>query len=190
MPLYRVLPFIEALAEWPATNDTVAGMDFGYHDPTVILRVARADGVPRPRLFVWAIFRESLHTTGDVLAKLDSDEYPEITLPKSEVIWADSAESDRIEEIRREGYNIHPVVKGPGSIKAASTGSSATRSTSADRQVGSRAPNSSATATSSAAAASSTNRSTGTTTSPTPFATPHSPIGADPARSTGIRPAF
>ncbi len=118
VPLYRVLPFIEALTEWPATNDTVAGMDFGYHDPTVILRVARADGVPRPRLFVWAIFRESLHTTGDVLAKLDSDDYPDITLPKGEVIWADSAESDRIEEIRREGYNIHPVVKGPGSIKA------------------------------------------------------------------------
>lgn len=120
VPAYRVLPHVHALAEWPAVgNDTVVGWDFGFHDPTAIVRVARADGEPRARLFVWALFHESLHTNGDVLAKLaDDDEHPEVSIPKGERVWADSAESDRIEEIRRAGYNVRPVEKGPGSIKA------------------------------------------------------------------------
>lgn len=118
VPAFRVLPYIEPLTEWPAVgNDTVAGMDFGYHDPTVVLRVARADGTPRPRLFVWVLFHDSLHTTGDVLAKI-GDPNDEAYLPKTEHVWADSAESDRIEEIRRAKYVVSPVKKGPGSVKA------------------------------------------------------------------------
>lgn len=120
VPAYRVLPFVEPLAEWPAVgNDTVCGMDFGFHDPTVLLRVARADGEPRPRLFVWAMFHDTLHTTGDVLAKMaDDEEHPEVHVERSEVIWADSAEADRIEEIKRAKYRVRPVAKGPGSVKA------------------------------------------------------------------------
>lgn len=118
VPAYRVLPHVHALAEFPATNDIVAGWDFGFHDPTAIVLVARADGQPRPKLFVWAIFHDSLHTNGDVLDKLASDEHPEIALPMGVTIYADSAASDPIEEIRRKGYHIRPVKKGPGSIKA------------------------------------------------------------------------
>jgi phage terminase large subunit len=120
VPAHRVLPHVHALAEWPAVgNDTVVGWDFGFHDPTAMVRVARADGMPRAKLFVWALFHDSLHTNGDVLAKLaDDDEYPEIHIHDGERVWADSAASDPIEEIKRAGYAVRAVKKGPGSIKA------------------------------------------------------------------------
>lgn len=114
VPAYRVLPHVHALAEWPAVgNDTALGGDFGYHHPMVLLRVGRADGAPRPKLFVWVLFHRTLHTTGDLIAEM-----PELGVGKGEAQSWDSAEPDRIEEIRRAGYDARPAHKAPGSIKA------------------------------------------------------------------------
>lgn len=130
VPAHRVFPFVEPLPEsvWRSvlaqTNDLVAGWDFGFHDPTAIVVCARLDGVPRASLYVWCIFHDRLHTNGDVLAKLVSSDHPHVALPKGIPVWADSAESDRIEEIKRAKdatgtrYNARPVAKGKGSIKA------------------------------------------------------------------------
>ena len=112
-PAYRVLPFVEALPEWPALDDTVLGLDFGFHDPMSLVRVGRRDGEPRARLFVWGLVHARLLTTGDLIEML-----PDVGVEKGERIWCDSAESDRIEEIRRAGYDAKAVKKGAGSVKA------------------------------------------------------------------------
>lgn len=113
-PAYRVLPYIEALpdGEWPG-GDSVLGLDFGFHDPMSLVRVARRDGEPRARLYVQALVHARLLTTGDLISMM-----PGLGVERGEVIWCDSAESDRIEELRRAGYRARPVKKGAGSVRA------------------------------------------------------------------------
>lgn len=112
-PAYRVLPYIEPLPEWPDDLQSVLGLDFGFHDPMSLVRVARRDGEPRASIYVWALVHASLLTTGDLIRMM-----PGLGVKRGEVIWCDSAESDRIEELRRAGYRARPVKKGKGSISA------------------------------------------------------------------------
>lgn len=81
------------------------GLDFGYsNDPTALVEVHEYDGK--------IICNEVIYST----SLLNSDIINLMSHDKRLPIWADSAEPKSIEEIRRAGYNIKPVVKGADSI--------------------------------------------------------------------------
>jgi phage terminase large subunit len=83
------------------------GMDFGYSaDPCAIASIYRLDN----NLYFAEHCYEKGMVTGDIDKKLK-----EILEPSDE-IWADSAEPRLIEELKRMGHNIRPVVKGKDSI--------------------------------------------------------------------------
>lgn len=83
------------------------GMDFGFSvDPTTLIEVRQQDGE------LWV--REVLHRTN--MTNTDIGNFLKtVPLNRDEII-ADSAEPKSIEEIRRQGFNIHPALKGPDSI--------------------------------------------------------------------------
>lgn len=81
------------------------GLDFGYsNDPTALVAVYDYDGK--------IICDECIYST----SLLNSDIISLMKQDKRLPIWADSAEPKSIEEIRRAGFNIKPVVKGSDSI--------------------------------------------------------------------------
>jgi phage terminase large subunit len=81
------------------------GLDFGYsNDPTALIAVYEYNGK--------IIADELIYSTGLLNSDIISLMKHEKRLP----IWADSAEPKSIEEIRRAGWNIKPVVKGADSI--------------------------------------------------------------------------
>lgn len=89
--------------EWPYDKgETVYGLDFGYTNPTALVEVTHYD-----HTLYW---REMLYRSGmtnaDLIVKLK--QIPEI---RGRHIIADSAEPQRIEEIRRAGFKIQPAFK-------------------------------------------------------------------------------
>ncbi|NRA93427.1 MAG: hypothetical protein HRU26_12215 [Psychroserpens sp.] len=85
------------------------GLDFGFSsDPTAFIQV-HADNEN-----TWE--KELIYETGltnqDLITRFKA-----LGIPKSSVIYADSSEPQRIEEIKRAGYMIKPVKKGPDSIR-------------------------------------------------------------------------
>jgi phage terminase large subunit len=81
------------------------GLDFGYsNDPTAMIAVYEYNGK--------IIADEMIYST----SLLNSDIIRLMKQDKRLPIWADSAEPKSIEEIRRAGFNIKPVVKGADSI--------------------------------------------------------------------------
>ena len=82
-----------------------SGLDFGYsNDPTALIAVYEYNGK--------IIADEMIYST----SLLNSDIIRMMKQERTAPIWADSAEPKSIEEIRRAGYNIKSVVKGPDSI--------------------------------------------------------------------------
>ena len=82
-----------------------SGLDFGYsNDPTAMIAVYEYNGQ--------IIADELIYST----SLLNSDIIRLMKQDKRLPIWADSAEPKSIEEIRRAGFNIKPVVKGADSI--------------------------------------------------------------------------
>jgi phage terminase large subunit len=83
------------------------GMDFGFSvDPTTLIEVRQQNGE------LW--LREVLYRTN--MTNTDIGNFLKtVPLNRDELI-ADSAEPKSIEEIRRQGFNIHPALKGPDSI--------------------------------------------------------------------------
>lgn len=90
--------------EWAAY-----GMDFGFtNDPSTIIKVCKRGD----ELYISECLYEPGLTNQDLSAKLN--EY----CHKTDEIIADSAEPKSIEELFREGWNIHPARKGQDSIRA------------------------------------------------------------------------
>ena len=85
------------------------GIDFGFtNDPTGIIEVYKQSG----ELWVNEMCYETKLTNLDICNKLRDFGVK----PENEII-ADSAEPKSIQEIYAEGFNIHPAIKGPDSIK-------------------------------------------------------------------------
>lgn len=98
----------DIVSEMPEEYDErIWGLDFGYEHPTALveLRVRERE--------VWEdekIFRAHL-TTPDLI-----DLMKEIIENRIDTIVADSSRPEAIAEIKRAGFNIHPCIKGPGSV--------------------------------------------------------------------------
>lgn len=83
------------------------GMDFGFTtDPTTLIEVRQQNG----ELWLRELIYQTNLTNTDIGNRLK-----ELSIGR-EVIVADSAEPKSIEEIRRQGFNIEPALKGPDSI--------------------------------------------------------------------------
>lgn len=112
VPQEAIYREVHPLASMPE-GAPIYGLDFGYNDPCVLLRVVRRDGEPRARLCVEPLVHESYLTTSDLLERMAA-----LNIDAQDPIYCDSAEPDRIEQMRRAGYNARPATKGPGSVKA------------------------------------------------------------------------
>ena len=94
-------------------GETVYGLDFGFNVATALVEVTEHDGDLYARQHLY----ETHLTNADLIERLKA------TVPdKRTAIYCDAAEPQRIEEIRRAGFNAKPadkdVLKGIDSIKA------------------------------------------------------------------------
>lgn len=93
----------------PSDAETIYGIDFGFSfDPTAIVQVKKSGS----KIWCKELLYEVGLTNTDILEIL-----PSLGISKRDYLIADSAEPKSIEEIRRAGYNIHPAIKGPDSIR-------------------------------------------------------------------------
>ena len=84
------------------------GTDFGFtNDPTTLIAVYKQEG----KLWVNELLYRTNMTNSDI-----GNYYKTQNIGRAEVI-CDSAEPKSIEELRRQGFNVHPAMKGPDSIK-------------------------------------------------------------------------
>jgi phage terminase large subunit len=89
--------------------EIIYGLDFGYSpDPTVLVKVGRLG----MELFIDELVYDRKLTNTDLIARMN-----ELQIPRGVEIYADNAEPDRIEEIKRAGYYVKPCDKGPGSVE-------------------------------------------------------------------------
>jgi phage terminase large subunit len=77
-------------------------LDFGYNNPTALVECTLADNV----LYWRELLYETKLTNADLIERLKS------LATKGVTIVADSAEPQRIEEIRRAGFQIEAAFKG------------------------------------------------------------------------------
>ena len=102
-------PF-ESLARYPDEfGETIYGLDFGFNHPTALVGIGLRDG----EVYLDEAFYETGKTNADLIKAMGA-----MGISKRHPIYADSAEPDRIMEIKRAGYNIHPADKGQGSVIA------------------------------------------------------------------------
>jgi phage terminase large subunit len=109
-PTEAIYPICHS-GEFP-DSEYVYGCDFGYEHGMVLIKIARVDADPRPRLYYDQIVHGRGMTTSDLLDEMDRQE-----IDKDAYIYCDSARPDAIDEMGRRGYNAHPATKGPGSVK-------------------------------------------------------------------------
>lgn len=88
-------------------DDEMYGLDFGFNHPTALMWIGFKDD----ELYIREIIYESKLTNQDLIDKMIT-----IGITKKTPEYADSAEPDRIEEIYRAGFNVHPAKKGPSSV--------------------------------------------------------------------------
>lgn len=84
------------------------GTDFGFtNDPTTLIAVYKQEG----KLWVDELLYRTNMTNTEI-----GNFYKTQNIGRSEIV-CDSAEPKSIEELRRQGFNVHPAQKGPDSIK-------------------------------------------------------------------------
>ncbi len=92
-------------------DDVIYGLDFGYNNPTALIRLGIKDQV----IYLYQDLYERKLTNSDLISKM------EVIIGKQDrkkVIYADPAEPDRIEEIYNAGFNVRGAEKGQGSVNA------------------------------------------------------------------------
>ena len=82
-------------------GDAVYGLDFGFNNQTALVKIVRQDRI----LYLTEMIYESHLTNSDLIQSLKKFNIGHT------FIYADAAEPQRIEEIYRAGFNIHPSDK-------------------------------------------------------------------------------
>lgn len=85
----------------PVEGSHIYGLDFGYNNPTACTRITERD----QSIYAEEVIYQSHLTNQDLIGLLKN------TLPPRATIFADAAEPQRIEEIRRAGFNIRAANK-------------------------------------------------------------------------------
>ena len=83
-------------------DETIYGLDFGFNNPTALMRISMVDGVPYEQ--------ELLYRTGLTNSQL-IDRLKILIPDRKKYLYADCAEPQRIQEIKQAGFNIHPANK-------------------------------------------------------------------------------
>lgn len=100
---------VKDVSQKPRDYDQVLqGMDFGYNHPSAFLRIGLKDGELN-------IFQEVYER------KLTNQDFIDLVKPlvtPNDLIIADNAEPDRIEEFNRNNLNVVGAKKGPDSVRA------------------------------------------------------------------------
>lgn len=91
----------------PKFAETFYGLDFGFNNPTALIRCHVADKV---NVWVEQVLYKTGLTNSDLIEEMKR-------LGVTGVIYADSAEPQRIEEMYRAGFNVKPADKGKDSIR-------------------------------------------------------------------------
>lgn len=103
-----------SLGAFNPQGETVYGVDFGMKDPFVVCewgwRDSNPPDVPRATLYCRPVVYSSNLTTGEAIGMMN-----ERGVRKDVDMWCDSAEPDRIKELRQAGYRARPVEKKQGS---------------------------------------------------------------------------
>lgn len=91
---------------WQSFNGDISGsvcygLDFGFNNPTALVKVTERDR----NLYMEEILYQSNLTNQELIGLLKAN------VKSYEPIFADAAEPQRIEEIRRAGFNIRPANK-------------------------------------------------------------------------------
>lgn len=92
------------------------GLDFGFNHPTCLLHFGTKDFNPTTKkgyIYVTEKIYQSDLTTPDLAALMK-----ELNVSKTHAIYADPAEPDRINELRKHGFNVQRAKKGQGSVNA------------------------------------------------------------------------
>lgn len=90
-------------------DERVYGLDFGFNHPTSLTEVRVKDGV----IYAKEIIYESHLTNAMLIDKMNA-----LDISKTDYIYGDSEDPNRIEEIRIAGYCIYAVEKGADSVKS------------------------------------------------------------------------
>ena len=83
-------------------DDIVYGLDFGFNNPTAFVKL----GLKDDEYYIQELLYESKLTNEDLKARIEN-----FKINPNSYIYADSAEPARIEDLKRENLNIHPVKK-------------------------------------------------------------------------------
>ena len=95
--------------EMPVCDEYIYGCDFGFRDPTAVVRV----GALGESFYVEELLYNKNRTNRDLI------EWFRNSLPSdAAVVYCDSANPDRIRELQREGVRARPARKGVGSVQA------------------------------------------------------------------------
>jgi phage terminase large subunit len=89
-------------------GETFYGLDFGYNDPSALIRVTVRDG----ELYEHEVVYETRLTNSELIERLKAG-----IENKSAPIYCDGAEPDRIMEICQAGFNAIPADKGKESVR-------------------------------------------------------------------------
>lgn len=104
-PQSTIYPKYELIEELPEDGEVVFGLDFGFNNPTSLCKVKLNDNDVHAEEVIYA----SGMTNADLIHKMDS-----LAIPKNVIIYADSEDPNRIEEIRQAGYWIEKANKDVG----------------------------------------------------------------------------
>lgn len=84
------------------TDEVIYGLDFGFNNPTAMVEL----GIRDQNVYAQELIYETHLTNSQLIQKFE-----DLGISKNQKIYADSAEPQRIEEIRQAGYWIEPADK-------------------------------------------------------------------------------
>jgi phage terminase large subunit len=92
----------------PSYEPECYGLDFGFNAPSALVSIAREPNGLKNKFYVSELFYKNKHTNADLITALKT------IIPlqwRYKIIYADSAEPARIEEINRAGFHCEPAEK-------------------------------------------------------------------------------
>lgn len=89
-------------------GDSIFGEDFGFNDPSAIVEIV----IKEKNLYIDERLYQTHLTNSELIEKMKA-----LEVSKERYIYADSAEPQRIEEIKQAGFNVIGAEKGQGVVK-------------------------------------------------------------------------
>jgi phage terminase large subunit len=97
-----ILPTYKMVNQLPQGTTTAYGIDFGFNNPTALVRADYRDG----ELYLTECIYQSHLTLAQLIAKMQ-----ELNIPQHHPIYADSARPEYIQELKAAGFNTHAATK-------------------------------------------------------------------------------